>query len=113
MINAVIRSILGVKAEALQNVAAKYAWAVPVVVALSLLSSALESLSITLLVPLLGSLSGQSTPPHLLSPIAFIFEWGASKSALTRILVPAGLMLLLIVAKSAVQASNAILVSWV
>ncbi len=81
--------------------------------ALSLLSSALESLSITLLVPLLGSLSGQSTTPHFLSPIAFIFEWGASKSALTRILVPAGLMLLLIVAKSAVQASNAILVSWV
>jgi ATP-binding cassette, subfamily B, bacterial MsbA len=113
MINAVIRSILGVKAEALQDVAAKYVWAVPVVAALSLLSSALESLSITLLVPLLGSLSGQSTTPRFLSPVSFIFEWGASMGPLTRLLVPAGLMLLLIIAKSGVQASNAILVAWV
>jgi ATP-binding cassette, subfamily B, bacterial MsbA len=113
MIKAVIRWILGVEAEPLQDVAAKYAWAVPVVAALSLLSSVLESLSITLLVPLLGSLSGQSMAPRFLSPLSFIFDWAASQGTLTRILVPAGLMLLLIIAKSAVQASNAVLVAWV
>jgi ATP-binding cassette, subfamily B, bacterial MsbA len=113
MIKAALRGILDVKAAPLQDVAAKYAWAVPVVAALSLLSSGLESLSITLLVPLLGSLSGQSATPRFLSPLAFIFDWGASQGALTRILVPAGLMLLLIIAKSVVQASNAVLVAWV
>jgi subfamily B ATP-binding cassette protein MsbA len=113
MIKAAIRSILGVKTEPLVDIAARFAWAVPVVAALSLLSSALESQSITLLVPLLGSLSGQSTTPRFLSPLSFIFEWGASKGSLVRILVPAGLMLLLIVAKSAVQASNAVLAAWV
>ena len=113
MVKAAIRWILGVAAEPLQDVAAKYLWAVPVVAALSLLSSVLESLSITLLVPLLGSLSGHSTTPRFLSPLSFIFEWGASHSELARILAPAGLMLLLIVAKSAVQASNAVLAAWV
>jgi ABC-type multidrug transport system fused ATPase/permease subunit len=113
MIRAAIRWVLGNEAEPLQNVAAKYAWAVPVVAALSLLSSALESLSISLLVPLLGSLSGQSAMPRFLSPLSFIFEWGASKGALTRILVPAGLMLLLMIVKSAVQASNVVFVAWV
>jgi ATP-binding cassette, subfamily B, bacterial MsbA len=113
MIKAVVRWILGFKVEPLQDIAAKYAWAVPVVAALSLLSSVLESLGITLLVPLLGSLSGQSTTPRFLSPVSFIFEWGASKGPLARILVPAGLMLLLIIVKSAVQASNAVLVAWV
>ena len=113
MIKAVARRILGVEAESLQDVAVKYAWAVPVVAALSLLSSALESLSVALLVPLLGSLSGESTTPRFLSPVAFLFEWGASQGALIRMLVPAGLMLLLIVAKSAVQASNAALSAWV
>jgi ATP-binding cassette, subfamily B, bacterial MsbA len=109
MIKPAIRWILGVEAEPLQDVAAKYVWAVPVVAALGLLSSLLESLSITLLVPLLGALSGHSTAPRFLSPVSFIFEWGASQGALARILAPAGLMLLLIVAKSAVQASNAVL----
>lgn len=113
MVKAVIRWILGVEAEPLKDVAAKYVWAVPVVAALSLVSSLLESLSITLLVPLLGSLSGHSTTPRFLSPLSFIFEWGASHSELARILVPAGLMLLLIVAKSAVQALNAVLSAWV
>jgi subfamily B ATP-binding cassette protein MsbA len=113
MIKAVIRRILGVEAEPLQDVAAKYAWAVPVVAALSLLSTALESLSVALLVPLLGSLSGQTATPRFLSPFGFIFEWAASQGALARMLVPAGLMLLLIVAKSAVQASNAALSAWV
>ena len=113
MIKAVIRRILGVAAEPLQDVAAKYAWAVPVVAALSLLSTALESLSVALLVPLLGSLSGQTATPRFISPLAFIFEWGASQGTLARMLVPAGLMLLLIVAKSAVQASNAALSAWV
>ena len=113
MVRAVIRWILGVNAEPLLDVAARFAWAVPVVAALSLLSSALESLSITLLVPLLGSLSGQSTTPRFLSPLSFIFEWGASKGALARILVPAGLMLLLIIVKSGVQSSNAVLTAWV
>ena len=113
MVKAVIRWILGVEAEPLQDVAAKYLWAVPVVAALSLLTSVLESLSITLLVPLLGSLSGHSATPRFLSPLSFIFEWGASHSELARILAPAGLMLLLIVAKSAVQALNAVLAAWV
>jgi hypothetical protein len=113
MIRAVIRWILGVKTEPLLDVVAGFAWAVPIVAALSLLSSALESLSITLLVPLLGSLSGQSTMPRFLSPLSFIFEWGASMGALPRILVPAGLMVLLIIVKSGVQCSNAVLAAWV
>jgi subfamily B ATP-binding cassette protein MsbA len=58
-------------------------------------------------------LSGQSTTPRFLSPLSFIFEWGASKGALARILVPAGLMLLLIIVKSGVQSSNAVLAAWV
>lgn len=107
MIKTAICWISGVKAKPLQNIAAGYAWTIPVVAALSLLSTLLESLSITLLVPLLGSLSGQSTTPRLLAPLSFIFDWGASKGALGRILAPAGIMLVLIVAKSAVQASNA------
>jgi subfamily B ATP-binding cassette protein MsbA len=113
MVRAVIRWILGVNAEPLLDVAARFAWAVPVVAALSLLSSALESLSITLLVPLLGSLSGHSTTPRFLSPLSFIFEWSASKGALPRILVPAGLIVLLIIVKSCVQSSNAVLTAWV
>jgi ATP-binding cassette, subfamily B, bacterial MsbA len=113
MIKAAVHWILGVEAEPLQDVAAKYVWAVPVVATLSLLSSVLESLGITLLVPLLGSLSGHGAMPRFLSPISFIFEWGASQSDLMRMLVPAGLMLLLIIAKSAVQASNAVLTAWV
>src|ERR1700722_4559261 len=113
MVRAVIRWILGVNAEPLLDVAARFAWAVPVVAALSLLSSALESLSITLLVRFLGSLSGHSTTPRFLSPLSFIFEWSASKGALPRILVPAGLIVLLIIVKSCVQSSNAVLTAWV
>ena len=82
MIKAAIRRILGIEAEPLQDVAAKYAWAVPVVAALSLLSTVLESLSVALLVPLLGSLSGQTATPRFLSPFGFIFEWAASQGAL-------------------------------
>ncbi len=86
----------------------RYLWSLPVVTTLGLIASALEGVSIGLLIPLLTLLlDDAAASTDVMQPFVGVL---AALPASTRIFVTAGGMLLLIVFKAIVQTINAMLI---
>ena len=97
------RSLLG-------RIARRYAWSVPIVVVLSIVGSALEGAGIGLLIPLLTALL---SPEAAGGGLALINHWMGSLDPATRLILVAGMILILVVLKNIVFAVNQIFVAWI
>jgi subfamily B ATP-binding cassette protein MsbA len=94
-------------------IAGRYAGWLPLVGALGLVSSVLESVGIGLLIPLVAMLLATGVPQGLPSPIQAIFAMTQGMSPHARITVIGAGILLAIVIKGLVQTANATLIAWV
>jgi subfamily B ATP-binding cassette protein MsbA len=97
----------------LAKIAGRYAGYLPIVAALGVISSVLESVGIGLLIPLVALLLAAGAPSGMPGPIQALFAMTQGLPPPARILAIGGAVLLLIVVKALVQAANAAVIAWV
>jgi subfamily B ATP-binding cassette protein MsbA len=94
-------------------IAGRYAGWLPLVGALGLVSSVLESVGIGLLIPLVALLLAEGVPQGLPGPILALFAMTQGLSPQARIATIGAGILLAIAIKGLVQTANATLIAWI
>lgn len=95
----------------LAPIARLHAWSTPFVVILGTVASLLEGFGIGMLIPMLASMMGDTTPARLPAPIRFLSDLAARMVPQSPVLAIGAAMIALIAVKSAFQVANAALIS--
>jgi subfamily B ATP-binding cassette protein MsbA len=107
-----LHRVTGLQAQPLLDTGVRYAWTLPLVIALSLLSTALEGAGIGLLIPLLGMLIGDGQTPSIAAPLQRLFDSALGADPEFRLLRTAAVIFGLIALKGVIQMLSATLVAW-
>lgn len=104
---------LNLRERPLFPIARKYLWTVPTVAALGFVGSALEGLSIGLVLPVLSILSGDQPSSNPTGVVGWLGSLPELFPADIRLLAVTGLMVLFVLAKAIIQIANATFANWV
>jgi ATP-binding cassette, subfamily B, bacterial MsbA len=102
----------GIMGSPLWRISRQYAWAIPVVAALSFLATTLEGLGIGMLIPLMGTLLA-SEPSELSGLWAILAKVANPTDPSTRLAIFGVIILGFVVLKGLVQALNTMFISWI